>query len=68
MEVNEKTHEKVRSKATKDVSSSMRCVSVRLAMCNDVITKRQNPRRFSEVPKMCCEVVLAIHFLGFIGY
>ena len=60
IEVNEKMQEKVNSTAMKEVNSSIICVSVRLAICNDVITKRQNPKRFAEAFRMCCEVLFAI--------
>ena len=53
-------HEKVSIIAITDVSSSIICVSVRLAMRKDVITNKQNPRRFAEVFNICCDVLLAI--------
>lgn len=52
--------EKVSNIATAEVNSSMMCVSDLLAICNDVITKRQNPNRFAEVFRICCEVLFAI--------
>jgi len=53
MEANEKMQEKVSNIATQEVNSSMMCVSVLLAMCSDVITKRQNPNRFADVFRIC---------------
>jgi len=63
METNEKPLENVSRTAIMEVRMSMACVSVRLAICREVITKRQNPRRFAEVPKMCCEVLFAIKII-----
>lgn len=60
IELKEKIHEKVSSTAMTEVNSSIRCVSVRLAMCSDVITKRQNPKRFADVFRICWDVWLAI--------
>jgi hypothetical protein len=53
MEINETIQEKVSNTATIEVNSSIMCVSTRFAMCNDVITKRQNPKRFADVFKIC---------------
>jgi hypothetical protein len=60
IEKNENMHEKIRSRATKEVSSSIILTSDLFVMWSEVITIKQNPRRFAEVLKMCCEVVLAI--------
>lgn len=60
MERNEKMQENVSSTATADVNSSVRCFSVRLAICKEVITNRQKPKRFAEVVRMCGEVLFAI--------
>lgn len=53
MDPKEKMQENVSNTAMNEVSSSIIRVSARLAMCNDVITKRQNPKRFAEVFRMC---------------
>ena len=63
IEMNEKIQEKVSNTPTTDVNSSMKWVSVMLAICNEVITKRQKPRRFAEELRMCCEVLFAIMFV-----
>lgn len=60
MEINEKIHEQVSNMAITEVNSSMTCVSIRFEICNEVITKRQNPKRFAEVVKICGDVLLAI--------
>jgi predicted solute-binding protein len=56
----EKKQEKDRIAATTEVNSSMILASVLLARCNDVITKRQNPRRLAAVFRICCEVLFAM--------
>jgi len=63
METNEKEHEMVSSNATNEVNSSIRFVSVLLAICSEVMTKRQNPNRFADVPNICGEVLLAISII-----
>jgi hypothetical protein len=60
MEPNEKMQEKVSNTAINEVNSSMMRISIKLAMRNDVITKRQNPNRVAEVFRMCWEVLFAI--------
>ena len=62
MEVKDKTHEIVNNSATIDVNSSIICVSATFEICKDVITNKQNPNRFAEVFKMCCEVLFDILF------
>lgn len=52
IDANEKIQENVSITATQEVNSSTMRVSVGLAMCNDVMTKRQNPKRFAEVFRM----------------
>jgi hypothetical protein len=64
IEKNENIHEKIRSKATTEVSSSIILTSDLFEICREVMTKRQNPRRFADVFSMCCEVVFAI-FRGY---
>ena len=59
-DINEKIQENVSNTPTDEVNLSIICVSVMLEMCNDVITKRQKPRRFAEVFRMCCDVLFAI--------
>lgn len=41
-------------------NSSIKVTSDLLAMCKEVITNKQNPKRFAEVLKMCWEVLLDI--------
>ena len=53
-------HEPVRRIATIEVNSSIKCVSSGLAICREVMIKRQNPRRLAEVFKICGEVLLAM--------
>ena len=60
IEINEKIQERVSKIATAEVSSSMICVSVMLAICSEVITKIQNPSRFADVFNICCDVLFAI--------
>lgn len=60
IEENEMMQEKVSNTAMTDVSSSMMCVSILLAICREVITKRQNPRRVADVFRICCDVLFAI--------
>lgn len=56
----EKKHETANRIATNEVTSSMMLDSVRLPICKEVITKRQNPNKLAEVLRMCCEVLLAM--------
>jgi len=56
MEIKENKLENVRRIAVTAVRSSITCISVLLARCNEVITNRQNPNRFADVFKMCGEV------------
>ena len=60
IEPKEKIQEQVSNTAIIDVNSSSRCISVRSAIRNDVITIRQNPNRFPAVPRICCDVLLAM--------
>jgi len=60
MDTKEKKHESVSNTAIMEVSSSSRCVSVKLATCKDVMTNKQKPRRLADVLRMCCEVLLAM--------
>ena len=60
IEKNENIHEKMSSTATKEVISSSILTSDLLVICREVITTRQNPKRFVEVLNMCGEVVFAI--------
>jgi len=56
----EKPQENVNKTAMMEVASLIKWVSTLLLNRNEVITKRQNPSRFAEVPKICCEVVFDI--------
>lgn len=60
IEKNDKIHEHVSNIAITEVNSSITCVSILFEMCKEVITKRQNPKRFAEVFNICGEVVFAI--------
>jgi len=62
IERKEDIQENVSKTATIEVISSILCVSLLLLMWIEVITKRQNPRRFAEELKICCEVLFAILF------
>lgn len=53
IEINENKLEKTRNKAIAEVNSSMKLDSAWLLICKEVITKRQNPKRFADVLKMC---------------
>jgi hypothetical protein len=53
MEINENKHENDSSKAIKDVNSSTMLDAEALEMCMEVITKRQNPKRFAAVLNIC---------------
>jgi hypothetical protein len=53
MEKKEKKQEKISNKATTDVNSSMILNSVLSVICNEVMIIRQNPRRLTDVLKMC---------------
>ena len=56
MEINENKQDKVSNTARTDVNSSIICVSILSAIFNEVITKRQNPKRFADVFKICWDV------------
>jgi hypothetical protein len=60
IDINENIHENVSKTATTEVNSSIKNVSVWLAMCKDVITNKQNPSRLADVFNICCEVLFAI--------
>src|SRR4030095_16476928 len=60
IEKKENKQEIVSKIATPEVSSSIILFSALSETCSEVITKRQNPKRFAEVFKICCEVVLGI--------
>ena len=57
IETNESREEIVKGSAMIDVNSSMRLFSVLFVRWREVITKSQNPSKFAEVPKICCEVL-----------
>ena len=46
--------------AITEVNSSIILLSALSVKCSEVITKRQNPKRFAEVFKICCEVLFGI--------
>ena len=60
IDAKEKMHDVLNNTAIIDVSSSSKCVSISLAMCNDVIINRQKPKRLADVLKICCDVLFAI--------
>ncbi|MES1198208.1 MAG: hypothetical protein ABUL41_02920 [Chitinophagaceae bacterium] len=53
IDIKENKHEKARSKAITDVSSSIKLDADIFEICSEVITNRQNPRRLADVFKMC---------------
>ena len=63
IEKNEKKHEITKPNATAVENSSMLLDSEWFVTWKDVITKRQNPKRFADVFKICCDVLFAIGFL-----
>lgn len=56
----DKEEDAVKRSAMTLVSSSSTLFSAVLVMCKEVKTKRQKPKRFAELPRMCCEVLLGI--------
>jgi len=56
----ENIQENVSKMETIDVSSSMKWVSIGLAICREVMIKRQNPSRFADVFNIWGDVLLAI--------
>jgi hypothetical protein len=60
IEINERIQEKVKSIAITEVISSMIVLAASLVIRSEVITKRQNPRRFADVFRICWEVLFAI--------
>ena len=60
IEKKENKQETLSKIATTEVSSSIMLLSALSVKCNEVITKRQNPKRFAEVFKICCDVVFGI--------
>jgi hypothetical protein len=60
IDTNENIHDAVSNTETIEVSSSMKWVSIGLAICRDVMIKRQNPKRLADVFKICGDVLLAI--------
>jgi ATP-dependent protease Clp ATPase subunit len=53
MEIKEKILEKVSKIAIIEVDSSMRLFSILSAICNEVMTNRQKPKRVADVFKIC---------------
>ncbi len=64
MEIKDNKQEKLKRTAITEVNSSIMLVSVRLVMCSEVITNKQNPKRFAAVFKICGEVELAMIHSG----
>ena len=60
MERNEKKHENESNNAITEVNSSTILVAEVFEMCNEVITKRQKPKRFAAVFKICSDILFAI--------
>ena len=60
IDAKDKPQEMVKIKATKDENSSTRLFCDCFETCSDVITIKQNPNRFAEVFKICCEVLFGI--------
>jgi len=60
MEIKEQIQEQVRAMEIKEVNSSTSVDSALSVKCRAVITKRQKPRRFADVPRICAEVLFAI--------
>ena len=60
IDTKENIQEAVNRIATIDVNSSIKWVSIGLAIWREVMIKRQNPSRFAEVFKIWGEVLLAI--------
>jgi len=60
IEKKENKQEIISKIAITEVSSSIILPSALSVKCSEVITKRQNPSRFAEVFKICCDVVFGI--------
>jgi hypothetical protein len=63
IEINDKTDEMVKIRATIDVNSSINEFSDLLVKCKEVIMNKQKPSRLAAVPKMCCDVLFAIFYV-----
>ena len=59
IDTNENIHDKVKSTVMIEVRSSIILVSALLAICKELITKRQNPKRFADVFRICWDVLFA---------
>ena len=57
---NDKAEDAVKRRAITLVSSSSTLFSAVLVMCSEVKTKRQKPKRFAELPRICCDVLFGI--------
>jgi hypothetical protein len=53
MEKKDNKQEKARNNAIIEVNSSITLVAALSVICNDVMTNRQNPRRFADVDNIC---------------
>ncbi|MDD2782681.1 MAG: hypothetical protein PHO52_00540 [Sulfuricurvum sp.] len=62
MDKNKKITDPTSNKAITEVNSSIKLFFEALFIWMDVITKRQNPRRFADVLNICWEVLLAISY------
>jgi len=60
-EANEKKQEEISDIAITDVNSSIRLDAALSLTCNEVITKRQKPKRVADVFKICWDVLFAIN-------
>lgn len=60
IEIKEKKQEQVNNSAMMEVNSSIKLDAEVPVICTDVITKRQKPKRFAAVLKICWEVLFAI--------
>lgn len=60
IEKKENKHENVSRSVTTLANSSITDMSDLLVMCKEVITNKQNPKRFAEALNMCGDVLLDI--------
>lgn len=64
-EMKEKPQEKASTTEIIEVTSQINWVSARVFNFKEVITNRQNPSRFADVLKICCDVLFAIPIFYF---
>jgi hypothetical protein len=60
MDINDSMEEIVKSIATIEVNSSIRLFSAAFDSRMEVITNKQIPSKFAEVPKICVDVLFAM--------